>query len=98
MPYLDEKRRADRVPLGCTVGINDRRSFPDGIVQDISKKGVAVQYPPHAGTTECPLEVGETVPLAIDGFSVVPGRVTRKFEGGFAVALDVELDIEAIVR
>jgi len=97
LPYLDEKRRGDRVPLDCAVDVKDGRSLPGGVVRDVSKKGVAVQYASDNGAVECPLEIGETVPLAMAGRSVGEGRVTRKFDGGFAVELDDEIDIKNII-
>lgn len=93
IPGTKEKRSTDRRTLTSVIGVNSGLPFGGGTLRDVSKTGVAVQYPDGTGAVDSHLKVAETVKLTVDGLFVIPARVARTFDNGFAVQLECDLDV-----
>ncbi|MBT3661043.1 MAG: hypothetical protein HOB37_14925 [Rhodospirillaceae bacterium] len=93
IPGAREKRGTDRHKLDNVIGVTGGVPFNGGVIHDVSKTGVAVQYPDGANAIDTPLELEERVKLTIDGLFIIPVRVARTFKNGFAVQLECDLDM-----
>jgi len=90
---LRERRDSSRTKASRVISVNSGRPYRGGALRDISTSGIAVDYPAGTQAEDKPVEIGEMVKLILGGVSTFSGRVTRTFEGGFAIRFNWQLDI-----
>jgi len=91
-PCNSERRHSERVAPANTISVDSGIPRRDGVLRDISTTGISVEYPSTAGPVNPDVEIGELVRLNVLGGAQFIGRVTRIFEGGFAMRFDNNFD------
>jgi len=95
MPTIanDDKRRRARTQVSEVIDINSGKPYRGGTLHDISSSGAAITYSPDADPIDTPLEVGEELKITVGGVTVLPARIARTFDGGYAVRFDWSMNI-----
>ena len=89
----EEKRARIRTLVSQVIDVSSGNPNRSGILYDISSSGAAINY--HSGTcsNEPSPRIGEKLEITVGGVTVLPARVARTFEGGYAVRFDWTMDI-----
>jgi hypothetical protein len=85
MPRVTERRRHSRVKVNLLgrFMLENKKEYPCQVI-NMSPGGLAMIAPVRG-------EIGERIIAYIDHIGRVEGKIVRKIEGGFAVALDATL-------
>jgi hypothetical protein len=86
-------RKHVRTRIADLVLINHGRPYQGGELIDISKGGVAVSYPAQTEPASDPVLPGQLIALVFGGGALLPARVVRVFENGFATEFDFSLKV-----
>lgn len=90
MAYND-LREHPRGLVKTEVDVNDGRPYQGGKLHDVSVGGAAVVYPYGSAPTSERICVGQDLTLIYLDNIVMPGKVARLFDGGFAVQFNFSL-------
>ena len=93
----DNKRKFARNELKRDVIVNEGVPYLGGKLLDMSVGGAAVVYPEIPKTTSGTLQVGQPLVLNIEGIGLMPGRVVRTFDKGFATVFDFSVPVRTEV-
>lgn len=85
MPRVTERRRHQRVDVNLLgrFMLENKKEYPCQVI-NMSPGGVAIIAPVRG-------EIGERIIAYIDHIGRIEGKIVRKIEGGFAVAVDATL-------
>lgn len=86
-------RKHVRTVVRENVLVNGGGPYRGGELNDISRGGASVRYPVATSATSGPVEVGQLIALVFGSNAVMPARVVRISEGGFASEFDFSLKI-----
>jgi len=87
-----DARNSERRRLSKIVAVNQGVPNRGGILRDLSLGGAAVVYPDDIEVDDTPLKIGEVLPMMFGNSAMIPSRLVRIFDGGFAIEFDFSLD------
>ncbi len=61
-----------------------------GLLKDISASGVAIEFVYPMGKVENPFKEGDSVEIEIDEIGSLKGTITRSFDKGIAIRLNID--------
>ena len=95
MPQMEdyERRRRTRTEVTEVVDVNSGKPHRGGVLHDISSTGAAIYYCKNVEAIDAPLQIGDELRLTLSGVTVLPGRIARTFDGGYAVQFDWSMDV-----
>ena len=91
-----ETRNFERRRLSKIIAVNQGTPNRGGILLDLSLGGAAIVYPDDIEVDDSPLKIGEVLPLNLGGSTLLPSRLVRIFDGGFAIKFDFSLDTRSV--
>ncbi len=89
----EDMRKHQRNLVVTEVTINDGSPYRGGKLYDMSVGGASVMYSNEISPTSDPIEIGQVLLLEFQGKTVMPARVARTFDGGFATKFDFSIPV-----
>ena len=93
-PEPQDARRHTRTLVAGDVDVNGGLPPRGGRLYDMSIGGAAIVYPEDRTATGGDVSIDDEIVLVIKGRALIPGRVVRLFDGGFAVEFDWSITVE----